>query len=111
MNVQHLRQSPRFPRLHAVLPVMSVVRGKADSTTWEDADIGVGQRAAQARDIERVDGIWASGGGFAQTGERKDDAVCADWPGREYGIRAPHPQEKALSWAEVHTFLRIGALT
>ena len=33
-----------------------------------------------------------------------------DWPGREYGIRAPHPEETALSWAEVFVFLEIGAM-
>lgn len=31
-----------------------------------------------------------------------------DWPGREYGIRAPDPGETALSWSEVHHARRDG---
>ena len=29
-----------------------------------------------------------------------------DWPGREFGIRKPYPNEVALSWDEVHHALK-----
>ena len=33
-----------------------------------------------------------------------------EWPGREYGIRQPHPHETPLSWPEVFVFLKNGAI-
>lgn len=108
-NVHTMRPSPRFPRLHAALPDVSVVRRPSDSAAREDADPAVGMHQAQAGNAGRVDGVGPQRSGITSAGKRKSTRARTDWPGREYGIRAPHPSETALSWSEVFVFLEIGA--
>lgn len=109
-HVQFLRPSPRFLRLHAALPVLPVVRGQGHPTDWQDADTAIRQQPAQAGNAGRVDGLGTQRDGFASAGEGKSTRTRSDWLGSEYGIRALHPSETALSWSEILVFLKTGAM-
>jgi len=59
-----------------------------------------GSRMAPSAGIGRGQ-IGVVYGNFGGTGTRND------WPGAEFGIRAPYPHETALSWDEIHCAMRI----
>lgn len=107
-DLRKLRDSTDILRLPTVQPGLPVLRRSADKAAWTTADWSDRMHGTQAQRAGDMDAARAPGSGFTQSGKRPDTA-CADWPGRDVGIRQPHPGETAPSWQEVNHFLRTGA--
>jgi len=107
-HVHQLRHSAGSSGLPALQPNLSLVRS-SDSATRGGLAVagkrGQGKTTRKRRNLGRIRTQRAGASAVVQGSA----SVCADWPGREYGIREPHPQETALTWDEVFVFLRLGS--
>lgn len=106
MNVPGLQNSAGLPRLQPILPVLPALWGAIDSATGYLVNYGFRVQHQAQSGVIGLGGMGTQRGGNQAAGERP----VSDWPGRDYGIRKPHQDETALSWAEVIHALRVGAL-
>ena len=106
MNVPGLQTSAGLPRLQPIQPVLPTLWGAIDTATGYAVNYSFRVQPAAQSSFGGMGGMGALRDRDSQTGERP----VSDWPGRDYGIRKPHQDETALSWAEVIHALRVGAL-
>lgn len=108
-HVRLLQHCPGLPGVPNIQPRLYLVRSPGDLVLGDAADRSNRMHQAQARKPcnvakARPQRVRDSSTGFNGGG------YSADWPGREFGVRSPTPDETPLSWSEVNVFLHIGAL-
>lgn len=94
-------------RLPAVLPVMPALWCAADSQLGQAEQAPRGNHGQAAGGAGGLDELRARRSAASQPGKERA-VLCADWPGRTVGIRAPEANETPLSAAEVLVALSMG---
>jgi hypothetical protein len=82
-----------------VRPGMSLVWGATNPASRSHGIDSSQRDRATEKSFIRLDGYWARRDGVAPTGEASG-LLCAEWPGKVYGVRAPEIGETPVSASE-----------
>lgn len=104
--MHQLQYSQVIAEVSDVQSRMHPLWGADYSVLGNPANHRIGVLGAPQGDAEGVDGLGPFGGTDTRPGQGRNGV----WPGREYGVRRPHPTETALSWGEVMFAVREGIL-
>lgn len=113
-----LRNGPPVARLPHVLPGLPVLWRAADSGHWEPVDTRQRSVTPPQSGFGGLGSPWAQRsadqGAGVECGPRAAGncatTTCSTWPGAEFGVRPPDPEETPLSWDEVHHGRKAGLL-
>ena len=92
-----LRRTPHF------LSEVHLLRSANDSGIGDSADSNEGNHGTAQGSSGRLDSPRAQRSGDTRTGSR----TPSDWPGKNYGIRAPDQDETPISGAEAPYYHRV----